>query len=82
LAHEFSHIKLLGENRMQENHEHLTDLFTVVFGLGIFNANASFKEIKTADSWDTIALGTYRSKNGDMHLPCILISERKKIRIG
>jgi hypothetical protein len=57
LAHEFSHIKLLGENRMQENHEHLTDLFTVVFGLGIFNANASFKEIKTADSWGHNSLG-------------------------
>lgn len=43
LAHEFAHIKLLGENRIEENDEHITDLTTIVFGMGIFNANASFQ---------------------------------------
>ena len=43
LAHEIAHIKLLGEKRIEENDEHLTDLTTVIFGLGIFNANEAFK---------------------------------------
>lgn len=50
LAHEIAHIKLLGENRMSENNEYLTDLTTVIFGLGIFNANAAFQSYKTIDS--------------------------------
>ena len=40
LAHEFSHIKILGEKRLDFNDEQLTDLTPVVFGLGIFNANS------------------------------------------
>ncbi|WP_018628839.1 hypothetical protein [Niabella aurantiaca] len=51
LAHEFSHIKILGEHRLELNDESLTDLATVVFGLGIFNANAAFKEIKSIDGY-------------------------------
>jgi hypothetical protein len=50
LAHEIAHIKLLGENRVDENDEKLTDLTTVVFGLGIFNANAAFQTFTTVDS--------------------------------
>jgi len=42
LAHELSHVKLLGEERLLENDEQLTDINTVIFGLGIFNANAAF----------------------------------------
>ena len=42
LAHELSHIKLLGEERLLENDEQATDLNTIIFGLGIFNANAAF----------------------------------------
>ncbi|HEU5164810.1 MAG TPA: hypothetical protein VFU29_04680, partial [Chitinophagaceae bacterium] len=34
LAHEFSHIKILGEKRLDFNDEELTDLTPVVFGLG------------------------------------------------
>lgn len=49
LAHEFSHIKILGEKRLEFNDEELTDLTPVVFGLGIFNANSSFKEHKSFD---------------------------------
>jgi len=43
LAHEVAHIKLLGENRLEENDEPITDLTTIFFGLGIFNANAAFQ---------------------------------------
>lgn len=43
IAHEIAHIKLLGENRIEDNNEHLTDLTTVIFGLGVFNANAAFQ---------------------------------------
>jgi len=51
LAHEFSHIKILGERRLEFNDENLTDLTTVVFGLGVFNANAAFREVKSADGF-------------------------------
>ncbi|MFT3823969.1 MAG: hypothetical protein QM731_08610 [Chitinophagaceae bacterium] len=43
LAHELAHIKLLGEGRIAQNDEKLTDLVTVLFGLGIFNANAAYQ---------------------------------------
>lgn len=43
LAHEIAHIKLLGEGRLAENDEPLTDLATIFFGLGIFNANTAFQ---------------------------------------
>jgi hypothetical protein len=51
LAHEIAHIKLLGEKRLEENDEHLTDLTTVVFGLGIFNANEAFQTFTKIDSY-------------------------------
>ena len=50
LAHELAHIKLLGENRIKANDEKLTDLTTVIFGIGIFNANVAFQTIKSIDS--------------------------------
>lgn len=51
LAHEIAHIKLLGENRIRENDEPLTDLTTVIFGLGVFNANVAFQTTKTFESY-------------------------------
>lgn len=51
LAHEFAHIKLIGEKRITENDEYLTDLVPVIFGLGIFNANASFRFYTSNESW-------------------------------
>ncbi len=50
LAHEIAHIKLLGESKLEENDEHLTDLTTIVFGMGIFNANAAFRSFKNFHS--------------------------------
>jgi hypothetical protein len=51
LAHEVAHIKLLGENRIEENNECLTDLTTVVFGLGIFNSNEAFQTFTTVNTY-------------------------------
>jgi hypothetical protein len=46
IAHELSHVLLLGDARIspdREDHEPLTDLLTIYFGLGIFSANAAFE---------------------------------------
>jgi hypothetical protein len=46
VAHELGHVHLLADKRLtgeEEDHEHLTDLLTVFFGLGVFTANAAFR---------------------------------------
>lgn len=62
LAHEFAHIKLLGEKRLDFNDESLTDLTPVVFGLGIFNANSSFKEHKSFDAYGHNSIGYLKQR--------------------
>ncbi|WP_290710633.1 hypothetical protein [Flavihumibacter sp. CACIAM 22H1] len=62
LAHEFSHIKLLGEKRLDFNDEHLTDLTTVVFGLGIFNAITAFREYKSFESYGHNSIGYLKQR--------------------
>ena len=62
IAHEFSHIKLLGENRLEINDEHLTDLTTVVLGLGIFNANSAYKEWKSSDGFGHNSAGYLKQR--------------------
>lgn len=57
IAHEFGHIKLLGEKRIETNDEYLTDLVPLMFGLGIFNANACFKIKTTNYSWGHTSAG-------------------------
>lgn len=60
LAHEVSHVRLLGENRIspdQYDQEQLTDLLTVVFGLGVFTANAAFDYHQDSTGWRTQRLG-------------------------
>ena len=47
MAHELGHVHLLGHGRLSEeadDHEPLTDLLTVFFGLGVFTANAVIHE--------------------------------------
>lgn len=47
LAHELGHVHLLGHGRISdeaEDHEPLTDLLTVYFGMGIFSANSVIRE--------------------------------------
>ncbi len=43
IAHELSHLTLLGEGRLEVNDEELTDLNTIALGFGIFTANSIFK---------------------------------------
>lgn len=43
IAHEYGHVKLLGEKRLDQNDEYLTDMVPLFFGLGIFGANTSFR---------------------------------------
>jgi len=62
LAHEFSHIKILGEKRLEFNDEQLTDLTPVIFGLGIFNANSSFREHKSFDSYGHNSIGYLKQR--------------------
>ena len=57
LTHEIAHIKLLGEERIEENNEPLTDLSTIAYGLGIFNANCAFKYSQNSRSWGYKKLG-------------------------
>lgn len=45
IAHELGHVLLLADDRIsaeRPDHEPLTDLLTIFFGLGIFGANAAF----------------------------------------
>lgn len=49
LAHELSHYKLLGEYRIEENDENLTDLTAIALGFGIFLGNSYFKFTKWQD---------------------------------
>jgi tetratricopeptide (TPR) repeat protein len=55
IAHELSHFLLLGENRLDRHTpdmEAITDLATVVLGMGVFNANVSFRtKCYTAVRW-------------------------------
>ncbi len=57
IAHEFAHIKILGENRLEFNDELLTDMVPIVFGLGIFQANSSFREHKSFESYGYRSIG-------------------------
>ena len=50
LAHEVAHVHLLGDSRLladERDHEHLTDLLVIYFGLGVFQAN----DIRRDASW-------------------------------
>lgn len=47
IAHELSHLVLLGEGRLKENDEELTDLNCIALGFGIFTCNSIF----TFDQW-------------------------------
>lgn len=57
IAHELSHVKLLGEKKLEQNDEMLTDFATVFFGVGIFNANCAFQFYNQNDSWGYSNLG-------------------------
>ncbi len=57
LAYGFASVILLRDKRTGSNHKFLSDLCTVLFGLGIFNANASFRWFKNFHSWGYESIG-------------------------
>jgi hypothetical protein len=57
LAHELAHVKLLGEQNVTENDELITDLTTIIFGLGVFNANAAFRTFNDAKHYGWSQMG-------------------------
>lgn len=57
LAHEIAHVKLLGEQRMEENDELLTDFCSAFFGFGVLSANTAFQFIRQTDRWGYQAFG-------------------------
>ena len=60
IAHELGHVRLLDEGRIsadQRDHEPLTDLLTVYFGLGVFTANAAFDFRQGRTGWSYQRLG-------------------------
>lgn len=61
ITHEFSHIKLLGEGRIEENSEELTDMLPLFYGFGLFNSQTvlTFKREShgTNTSWESHSLG-------------------------
>lgn len=56
MAHELAHEILLGENRIKENDEYLTDLVAIFYGYGIFLGNSKFSFDASSDgltsSWN------------------------------
>lgn len=64
IAHELGHVLLLGDGRIsreEADHEPLTDLLTVFLGMGIFGANACFRDSAWSAAgwhgWRTSKLG-------------------------
>lgn len=59
IAHELGHVRLdaLDVVRERADHEPLTDLLTVHFGLGVFAANAAFDFNRDQRRWSTRRLG-------------------------
>ena len=64
IAHELGHVLLLADKKIardRKDHEHLTDLLTVLLGLGIFTANSAFQFTQWSggfkQGWQTQRLG-------------------------
>lgn len=51
LAHELSHVLLLGEIKLEQNDEYLTDLTPLLFGFGVFSANSAFEFTQASEGW-------------------------------
>lgn len=50
IAHELSHYILLGEKRIEENDEYLTDFMAITYGFGVFLGNSRFSFSKFSNS--------------------------------
>jgi hypothetical protein len=82
VAHELCHVLLLDDGRItgdRADHEPLTDLLTVYFGLGVFSANAAFEYTQTMHRRSTSTLGYLPEPMFGYGLAChaMLRGERK-----
>ncbi len=57
MAHELSHYILLGEGRIEDNDEYLTDLVAVTYGFGIFMGNSRFTHTTDNSGWQMSSSG-------------------------
>jgi hypothetical protein len=86
IAHELGHVQLLGKKRIsaeRPDHEPLTDLITVFFGMGIFVANSALTEVN-------FRMGNYSSwqmsRKGYLTMPelgyalALFASSRKEVK--
>jgi hypothetical protein len=70
MAHELAHVRLLGENRITPesfDHELLTDLAVVHFGLGVFLANSPRAWTSTMGKWPGTELRMPEYMSGPMY---------------
>ncbi|MFI9363122.1 hypothetical protein ACIG5E_19015 [Kitasatospora sp. NPDC053057] len=73
IAHELGHVRLLDEQRIsadRRDHEPLTDLLTVHFGLGIFAANSAFNFTQNNRGWSYTRLGYLNERMFGYALAC------------
>ncbi|MDO5971387.1 hypothetical protein Q4Q35_16395 [Flavivirga aquimarina] len=57
ISHELAHQILLGENRIEENDEFLTDFTAIVYGFGIFIGNSRFQFSSQGFGWQSSSQG-------------------------
>ena len=57
ISHELSHHILLGENRIEENDEFLTDFTAITYGFGIFIGNSRFQFSSQGFGWQSSSQG-------------------------
>ncbi|WP_406684340.1 hypothetical protein N1F78_01015 [Seonamhaeicola sp. MEBiC1930] len=57
VSHELAHQILLGENRIEENDEFLTDLTAITYGFGIFIGNSRFQFSSQGFGWQSSSQG-------------------------
>ena len=57
ISHELAHEILLGENRIEENDELLTDLTAIFYGFGIFTGNSRFQFSSEGFGWQSSSQG-------------------------
>lgn len=57
ISHELAHQILLGENRIEENDEFLTDFTAITYGFGIFIGNSRFQFSSQGFGWQSSSQG-------------------------
>nr|WP_293303909.1 hypothetical protein [Allomuricauda sp.] len=57
ISHELAHQILLGENRIEENDEFLTDFTAIYHGFGIFIGNSRFQFVSQGFGWQSSSQG-------------------------